>query len=89
MCISYALTTAVGDVAAAQGAGLLFDRYLVPHLSRYERKLDTLLEAGAQLAVSVGGGGRNAATGVGVWVVGCGWWCPEAEPSWRGMHQGL
>jgi hypothetical protein len=32
---------------------LLFDRYLVPHLGRYERKLDMMLEVGAQLAVSV------------------------------------
>uniref|UniRef100_A0A383WE30 HVA22-like protein n=1 Tax=Tetradesmus obliquus TaxID=3088 RepID=A0A383WE30_TETOB len=32
------------------GASLLFDRYLVPHLCRYERKLDIMLEAGAQLA---------------------------------------
>lgn len=35
-----------------QGARLLFDGYLVPHLGRYERKVDTLLEVGAQLAVS-------------------------------------
>jgi len=42
-----------------QGASLLFDGYLTPWLCRYERKLDTLLEVGAQIMVSEleGGGG--------------------------------
>eukprot|EP00879_Flechtneria_rotunda_P006569 GHRR01006902.1.p1 GENE.GHRR01006902.1~~GHRR01006902.1.p1 ORF type:complete len:197 (+),score=42.32 GHRR01006902.1:155-745(+) len=32
------------------GASLLFDGFLVPWLRRYERKVDTVLEVGAQLA---------------------------------------
>lgn len=35
------------------GASLLFDGYLTPWLCRYERKLDTLLEVGAQIMATI------------------------------------
>lgn len=76
-----------------QGAGLLFDGYLIPWLCRYERKLDTLIEVGAQALVGGGtgveglgfGGGPGVRDGRGQREAACGceptfMYLPEACP---------
>jgi hypothetical protein len=73
VCLPTAASVPSPSAFDVQGAALLFDGYLTPWLCCYERKLDTLIELGAQALVGLGWRGE-----CGSWFQGWGgslWLC--------------